>query len=122
MPSPTSAATPEGRSTRASSTATGASPARGTEAPSASRTAASSTAPRPPPSPTSRPVSRTGGSRYGAGPEASGAPRRGMVSTMTPVSGGRAFQDRVDAGRVLAQELRPYAGRPDVVVLGLPRG
>ncbi|HYX44327.1 MAG TPA: phosphoribosyltransferase [Acidimicrobiales bacterium] len=41
---------------------------------------------------------------------------------MTPVSGGRAFQDRVDAGRVLAQELRPYAGRPDVVVLGLPRG
>jgi putative phosphoribosyl transferase len=45
-----------------------------------------------------------------------------MVSSMTPVSGGRAFQDRVDAGRVLAQELRPYAGRPDVVVLGLPRG
>ncbi len=41
---------------------------------------------------------------------------------MTPVSGGRAFKDRVDAGRVLAQELRPYAERPDVVVLGLPRG
>ncbi|HWC11680.1 MAG TPA: phosphoribosyltransferase [Acidimicrobiales bacterium] len=41
---------------------------------------------------------------------------------MTPVAGGRAFKDRVDAGRVLAQELRPYAGRPDVVVLGLPRG
>ena len=45
-----------------------------------------------------------------------------MVSGLTPVSGGRAFQDRVDAGRVLAQELRPYAGRPDAVVLGLPRG
>jgi putative phosphoribosyl transferase len=45
-----------------------------------------------------------------------------MVSGMTPVSGGRAFKDRVDAGQVLAQELRPYAGRPDVVVLGLPRG
>ncbi len=41
---------------------------------------------------------------------------------MTPVSGGRAFKDRVDAGRVLAEELRPYAGRRDVVVLGLPRG
>ena len=41
---------------------------------------------------------------------------------MTPVSGGRAFKDRVDAGRVLAQELRPYEGRPEVIVLGLPRG
>jgi len=33
-----------------------------------------------------------------------------------------AFKDRHDAGRRLAQELTVYAGRPDVVVLGLPRG
>ena len=32
------------------------------------------------------------------------------------------FQDRRDAGRVLAMKLRKYAGRPDVVVLALPRG
>jgi predicted phosphoribosyltransferase len=32
------------------------------------------------------------------------------------------FVDRSDAGRQLAQELEQYAGRHDVVVLGLPRG
>jgi predicted phosphoribosyltransferase len=32
------------------------------------------------------------------------------------------YQDRRHAGRVLAEELREYAGRPDVVVLALPRG
>lgn len=32
------------------------------------------------------------------------------------------FEDRRDAGRVLAQRLSKYAGRNDVVVLGLPRG
>ena len=32
------------------------------------------------------------------------------------------FRDRVDAGRALAERLRAYAGRPDVVVLALPRG
>jgi predicted phosphoribosyltransferase len=32
------------------------------------------------------------------------------------------FQDRVDAGRRLAQELTQYHDRADVVVLGLPRG
>ncbi len=32
------------------------------------------------------------------------------------------FQDRTDAGRALASALREYAGRPDVVVLALPRG
>jgi putative phosphoribosyl transferase len=34
----------------------------------------------------------------------------------------RAFEDRRAAGRVLAKDLAPYAGRNDVVVLGLPRG
>jgi putative phosphoribosyl transferase len=32
------------------------------------------------------------------------------------------FADRADAGRVLAERLRAYAGRPDVIVLALPRG
>ena len=34
----------------------------------------------------------------------------------------RPFRDRTDAGRLLAQRLRTYAGRDDVVVLALPRG
>ncbi|MEU1878675.1 phosphoribosyltransferase [Streptosporangium sp. NPDC020072] len=34
----------------------------------------------------------------------------------------RVFEDRRDAGRVLARLLENYRGRPDVVVLGLPRG
>src|SRR5438132_9371562 len=32
------------------------------------------------------------------------------------------FADRRDGGRELAQRLSQYAGRDDVVVLGLPRG
>lgn len=32
------------------------------------------------------------------------------------------FGDRVDAGRRLAEKLRAYANREDVVVLGIPRG
>jgi predicted phosphoribosyltransferase len=32
------------------------------------------------------------------------------------------FRDRREAGRVLAERLRHYAGRPDVLVLALPRG
>jgi putative phosphoribosyl transferase len=32
------------------------------------------------------------------------------------------FQDRTDAGQQLAARLRRYANRPDVLVLGLPRG
>jgi predicted phosphoribosyltransferase len=32
------------------------------------------------------------------------------------------FRDRADAGRQLAAELSEYADRPDVLILGLPRG
>lgn len=32
------------------------------------------------------------------------------------------FQNRIHAGRLLADNLGDYAGRPEVVVLGLPRG
>ena len=34
----------------------------------------------------------------------------------------RRFRDRADAGRRLAEKLTKYAGRSDVIVLGLPRG
>jgi putative phosphoribosyl transferase len=34
----------------------------------------------------------------------------------------RRFRNRTEAGRLLAQRLRGYAGRDDVVVLALPRG
>lgn len=34
----------------------------------------------------------------------------------------RRFRDRTEAGRLLAERLRGYAGRNDVVVLALPRG
>src|SRR5579859_6322526 len=32
------------------------------------------------------------------------------------------FRDRREAGRILARKLTAYAGRPDVLVLALPRG
>jgi predicted phosphoribosyltransferase len=38
------------------------------------------------------------------------------------MSGFRRFKDRVEAGKLLARELRAYAGRADAVVLALPRG
>src|SRR6266851_5987589 len=34
----------------------------------------------------------------------------------------RAFSNRAEAGRLLAEKLEKYAGRQDVIVLGLPRG
>ena len=37
-------------------------------------------------------------------------------------SGPERFRDRRDAGRRLAADLMAYAGRPDVIVLALPRG
>jgi predicted phosphoribosyltransferase len=35
---------------------------------------------------------------------------------------GKRFRDRTEAGRLLAERLRAYAGRDDVIVLALPRG
>src|SRR5947207_11219159 len=35
---------------------------------------------------------------------------------------GRPYHDRTEAGRFLAEKLADYAGRPDVLVLALPRG
>lgn len=37
-------------------------------------------------------------------------------------SSTQPFRDRREAGHLLAQQLKHYAGRPDVIVLGLPRG
>ena len=34
----------------------------------------------------------------------------------------RTFENRAEAGRLLAEKLKHYAGRDDVIVLGLPRG
>src|SRR6476469_2946174 len=34
----------------------------------------------------------------------------------------RTFSNRTEAGRRLAEKLEKYAGRADVIVLGLPRG
>src|SRR3954463_11916774 len=34
----------------------------------------------------------------------------------------KAFEDRYEAGQRLAAQLEKYAGRADVIVLGLPRG
>jgi len=34
----------------------------------------------------------------------------------------RTFADRAEAGQLLAERLREYAGRDDAIVLGLPRG
>ena len=41
---------------------------------------------------------------------------------MAARSGYRIYRDRFDAGRQLGAALSQYAGRPDLIVLGLPRG
>jgi predicted phosphoribosyltransferase len=41
---------------------------------------------------------------------------------MPQVYSAKPFRDRVHAGRILAEQLRSYANRPDVLVLALPRG
>src|SRR5262245_50876062 len=42
--------------------------------------------------------------------------------SMSPDESTRPFANRREAGRVLAARLRHYQQKPDVVVLGLPRG
>src|SRR6266540_5615583 len=42
----------------------------------------------------------------------------GVQTCALPIS----FANRTEAGRLLAEKLVQYAGRDDVVVLGLPRG
>jgi predicted phosphoribosyltransferase len=50
-------------------------------------------------------------------------PIRGKPVALKPLEGiAMLFRDRAEAGRVLAGKLQAYAGRPDVVVLALPRG
>src|SRR5205823_3217141 len=44
------------------------------------------------------------------------------VQNLKASSMGPRFQDRFEAGRLLAKRLRHYANDPAVVVLGLPRG
>ena len=34
----------------------------------------------------------------------------------------KPFKNRTEAGRLLAEKLKPYANRPDTLVLALPRG
>lgn len=48
--------------------------------------------------------------------------RRAGREVTVPIDDCRAFEDRREAGRALAARLCAYAGRPDVVVLALPRG
>ena len=49
-------------------------------------------------------------------------PRRSVRRIARRRNHGPPFRDRRDAGRRLAEELADYAGRPDVLVLALPRG
>jgi len=45
-----------------------------------------------------------------------------MASFVQRIDSMRAFRDRRDAGRKLAQRFDSYIGKPDVLVLALPRG
>lgn len=51
-----------------------------------------------------------------------GAGREKAETFSMPGDDERIFADREEAGRLLAAQLERYAGRDDVVVLGLPRG
>jgi putative phosphoribosyl transferase len=54
-----------------------------------------------------------------------GERRRGVGWTSNPgllLPSSRRWRDRQEAGRALAERLRQYGGRDDVIVLGLPRG
>ncbi len=44
------------------------------------------------------------------------------MATTASTRAALKFVDRVEAGRLLAEQLGAYAGRPDVIVMALPRG
>jgi len=48
--------------------------------------------------------------------------RERPAAGVDPTGGRDRFRDRLQAGQVLAAHLGGYAGNPDVVTLGLPRG
>jgi putative phosphoribosyl transferase len=48
--------------------------------------------------------------------------RSGTAHDGPTTAQARRFRDRAEAGRLLAEQLREFAGRDDVVVLALPRG
>src|SRR3954454_10536826 len=54
--------------------------------------------------------------RSWTGPIKRSGPQRGVAMP------GRPYRDRREAGRYLADKLADHAGRPDVLVLALPRG
>jgi putative phosphoribosyl transferase len=56
-------------------------------------------------------------------PRRTAGPRALALGTERPtVKAVTGFRDRTHAGRLLAERLSEYAGRDDVIVLGLPRG
>jgi putative phosphoribosyl transferase len=69
------------------------------------------------------------GAGNGAGPDSwrvsaaqSCAPMRRSIAASRPRAGVMMIENRRQAGRALAEALSAYRGRPDVVVLALPRG
>jgi putative phosphoribosyl transferase len=42
--------------------------------------------------------------------------------SISVTTGSGRFRDRAEAGVYLARQLRSYAGRPDLLILGIPRG
>src|SRR4051812_22906020 len=55
-------------------------------------------------------------------PDSNGPSGGGTADDAGAATDTAQFRDRTEAGRLLAERLRGYAGRDDVVVLGLPRG
>src|SRR2546430_2958761 len=55
-------------------------------------------------------------------PRSAPEPGPSLCTNRAQIMPDRLFRDRRDAGRFLAGLLEEYRGRPDVIVLGLPRG
>src|SRR5689334_8764054 len=65
-------------------------------------------------------TSQTGGTQVI--PRSAPEPGPSLCTNRAQIMPDRLFRDRRDAGRFLAGLLEEYRGRPDVIVLGLPRG